>query len=61
MSSITRTIWLSRVLRLLSPRLLAALDAWSYRIALRRAEQRRLAAGSRQPVPTLAQPSLKPD
>ncbi|HWI83555.1 hypothetical protein [Ramlibacter sp.] len=44
---VTHTSWLSPVVRRLPARLVATLDAWSYRIALQRAERRR-AAGQRR-------------
>jgi hypothetical protein len=39
--------WLTQALGLMPTRLLKALDAWSYRIAQKRAQQRRLAAQPR--------------
>jgi hypothetical protein len=39
---------LSQVLRLIPSRVVAALDAWSYRVALRRAEARRMASKARK-------------
>lgn len=41
MTALARTTWLTPVLRRLPAPLLARLDAWSYRIARRRAQQRR--------------------
>lgn len=43
--SMARPTFLSQLLRLLPRRLLAALDAWSYRLARRRAERRRRRGG----------------
>jgi hypothetical protein len=43
-----RSNLLAQVLRHLPARLLRALDAWSYRVALRRAERRRLAEKARK-------------
>lgn len=40
--------WLSRILARIPAPLLKALDAWSYRVALRHAERRRLAQAARQ-------------
>lgn len=42
--ALTRTSWLALVLRLLPARLHAALDAWSYGVARKRAARRRSAA-----------------
>ena len=42
MSAIAHSSWLLPVLRRLPKRWLAALDAWSYGIALRQRERRRL-------------------
>jgi hypothetical protein len=39
---------LNQVLRLIPGRMLAALDAWSYRVAVKRAERRRMAAQARK-------------
>jgi hypothetical protein len=47
MAAVTHTSWLTRALRRLPAPLLAKLDAWSYRIALQRAQRRR-AAGVRR-------------
>jgi hypothetical protein len=44
MSAIAHSGWLFAMLRRLPASWLAALDAWSYGIALRRRERRRLAA-----------------
>lgn len=41
MAAVARTTWLSAVLRRLPAPLLAKLDAWSYRIAMQRAQRRR--------------------
>jgi hypothetical protein len=43
MAAIVQTSWLTPVLRRLPSPWIAALDAWSYRIAQRRAERRRQA------------------
>ena len=48
MTTIARTHWLTQVLRLIPDRLRTALDAWSYDVARRRAERRRLAMSVRQ-------------
>ncbi|MEP6791647.1 MAG: hypothetical protein ABI907_09765 [Ramlibacter sp.] len=42
MNTVTSGHWWVHVLRRLPSPLMAALDAWSYRIARRRAEKRRL-------------------
>jgi len=47
MAAVDHTSWLTPVLRRLPARLLAKLDAWSYRIAVQRAQRRR-AAGLRR-------------
>ncbi len=47
MVAVTRTGWLTAVLRRLPAPLLGKLDAWSYRIAMQRAQRRR-AAGLRR-------------
>lgn len=47
MAAVAHTSWLTRALRRLPAPLLAKLDAWSYRIALQRAQRRR-AAGVRR-------------
>jgi len=44
MTAVASRSLLTRALSLLPTRLLKALDAWSYRIAQERAQQRRLAA-----------------
>lgn len=43
MAAFAQTHWLTQVLRLMPTRLHAALDAWSYRVAQKRAQQRRQA------------------
>jgi hypothetical protein len=48
MATIARPSLLSQALRLLPPRVLAALDDWSYRLARRRAERRRVALDARK-------------
>lgn len=62
MATIARTHWLTQVLRLMPGRLLSALDAWSYRVARRRAERRRLAISARQAraAAVVAQYKLQP-
>jgi hypothetical protein len=55
-----RSSWVSRILRLVPSRLLAALDAWSYRVALERAAQRRLAATRQLGAPAATQYKLEP-
>lgn len=47
MAAVVHTSWLTPVLRRLPAPLLAKLDAWSYRIAMQRAQSRR-AAGLRR-------------
>lgn len=49
-----KTTFVSRLLRLLPARVLASLDAWSYRVAQRRAQMRREAAVSRMQVGKVA-------
>ncbi len=52
MAAGTHVVVLSQVLRLVPSPVLAALDAWSYGLALRRAARRRQAANPRlQPAP----------
>ena len=41
MPAVVRTSWLTSVLQRLPAPLLAKLDAWSYRVAMRRAQKRR--------------------
>jgi hypothetical protein len=48
MTTLARTHWLTQVLRLMPDRLIKVLDAWSYRVARRHAERRRLAMSARQ-------------
>lgn len=48
MTTRVHTSRVSRVLGLVPARVLAALDAWSYRVALRRAERRRLGTTARR-------------
>lgn len=43
MAAVDHTSWLTPVLRRLPAPLLARLDAWSYRIAMQRAQRRRAA------------------
>jgi hypothetical protein len=50
MSSVAHASWLSQALGRLPPSWLAALDAWSYRVARNRLERRRLAAQPRRPA-----------
>jgi hypothetical protein len=45
--------WLTHALRLMPAQLHKALDAWSYRIAQKRAQQRRLAASPRPATPPI--------
>jgi len=52
MAALALTSWLTQLLRLMPAQLHQALDAWSYRVAQQRAQQRRLAAQPR----TLAAP-----
>lgn len=63
MAMLARTTWLSQILRLMPSRVLKALDAWSYRVALKRAERRRIAATVRKPgprLPAMPQYELRP-
>jgi hypothetical protein len=53
MAALAHRSWLTQVLRLMPTGLHAALDAWSYRIAQNRAQQRRLAALPRTPAATI--------
>ena len=55
---IQHTSLLTPVLRRLPSRWIAALDAWSYRVAQKRAERRR-EAGRRRAEAAKMQPSLK--
>lgn len=55
-----RSGWVTRVLRLVPSRVLAALDAWSYRVALERAAQRRIAATRQPGTLAAAQYKLEP-
>jgi hypothetical protein len=48
MTTMVHPTMLSQLLRLVPSRVLSALDAWSYRVALKRAERRRLAATARK-------------
>lgn len=41
MTALARTTWVTQALRLLPAPVLRALDAWSHRVAQRRAQQRR--------------------
>jgi len=50
MSSLAHASWLSQVLARLPASWLAALDAWSYGIARKRLEKRRLASQPHQPI-----------
>ena len=54
MTAPARTSFVSRALRRLPARLLAALDAWSYRVAQRRAQMRREAGERRAQLAKLA-------
>jgi hypothetical protein len=47
MAALARSSWLTLALGLMPTRLHKALDAWSYRIAQKRAHERRLAAQPR--------------
>lgn len=62
MATLARTSLLTQVLHLMPERLHAALDAWSYGVARRRAERRRLAYSARQAraAAVIAQYKLKP-
>ena len=44
MAALAQRNWLTQVFRLIPARLHVALDAWSYRVAQKRAQQRREAA-----------------
>jgi hypothetical protein len=48
MTTMVHPSMLSQVLRLIPSRVLTALDAWSYRVALKRAERRRIASTARK-------------
>jgi hypothetical protein len=48
MSTLVHSSWLGQLLNHLPARALAALDAWSYRVALKRAERRRVAISARE-------------
>jgi hypothetical protein len=48
MTTMVHPSMLSQVLRLIPSRVLTALDAWSYRVALKRAERRRIASKARK-------------
>ena len=48
MTTLARPTLLSQVLHLMPHRLIAALDAWSYGVAKRRAERRRRITSARQ-------------
>jgi len=54
MAALAQTSWLTQVLRLMPTKLHAALDAWSYGVAQKRAQQRRLAARPRAPAAPIA-------
>jgi hypothetical protein len=62
MTTLVQTSLLSQVLSRMPSRLLRALDAWSHRVALRRAERRRLAQSARQgrAAAVIAQYKLRP-
>lgn len=62
MTTFVQTSWVTQVLRLMPSRVLTALDAWSYRVALKRAERRRLAESARKgrAAAIIAQYKLKP-
>ena len=47
MAAVVHTSWLTPLLRRLPRRLLAQLDNWSHRVAMRRAQQRREAGRRR--------------
>ena len=48
MPMLVHTNWLTQVLGLMPARVLKVLDAWSYRLARRRSERRRLAVSARK-------------
>lgn len=50
MAVLAQRNWLAQVLRLVPAKLHAALDDWSYGVAQKRAQQRRLAAQPSPPV-----------
>jgi hypothetical protein len=62
MSTLVQGSLLSQVLSHMPSRVLKALDAWSHRVALRRAERRRLAERARKgrAAAVIAQYKLKP-
>lgn len=53
MAALAQRSWLTQALGLMPTRLHAALDAWSYRVAQKRARQRRLAALPRTSAATI--------
>lgn len=59
MAAFAQRNWLTQVLRLMPTQLHKALDAWSYGVAQKRAQQRRLAAQPR-PAATPIAYKLKP-
>jgi hypothetical protein len=54
MAALAQRNWLTQVLRLMPTQLHEALDAWSYRVAQKRAHLRRLAAQPRAPATPIA-------
>jgi hypothetical protein len=62
MTTLARPNLLIQVLHLLPSRVLTALDAWSYRVALKRAERRRNASRARKTraAAVIAQYKLQP-
>ncbi|HWP13232.1 MAG TPA: hypothetical protein VNN06_15525 [Ramlibacter sp.] len=62
MTMLVHTNWLTQVLGLMPARVLKVLDAWSYRLARKRSERRRLAVRARKAraEAVLTQYRLKP-
>ncbi|NPC55281.1 hypothetical protein [Caenimonas soli] len=54
MAALAQRNWLTQVLRLIPAQLHQALDAWSYRVARQRAQQRLLAGQPRKPAAPIA-------
>ena len=48
MTTLAHTSWITQILSLVPSRVLTALDAWSYRVALKHAERRRRAISARK-------------
>ncbi len=63
MTTMARPTLVSQMLHLMPQRLIAALDAWSYGVAKRRAERRRRAMGAREAraAAVIAQYKIEPE